>query len=101
MHATWRRLRASGKVQVDDLHFDDDDRGKLVRGPSLRLTRDELAKLKARAAEQGVPQNAVARAAVQVALASEPSESAKTCAGDVTSRRKVGAKKTNVTKCRK
>ena len=80
---------------MDDLHFNNDDRGKLVRGPSLRLTRDELAALKARAEEQGVPQNAVARAAVQAALASEPNDAAVACAGDVTSRRKVGAKKTN------
>ncbi len=80
---------------MTDLNFDDEDRGQLVRGPSLRLTRAELAALKARAAEQGVPQNAVARAAVQVALASEPDEGAKACAGDVTARRKVGADKTN------
>ena len=80
---------------MDDLHFDDDNRGQLVRGPSLRLTRDELAKLKARAAEQGVPQNAVARAAVQAALAGEPNEGAVVCAEDVTSRRKAGANKTN------
>ena len=80
---------------MTDLHFDDDDRGKFVRGPSLRLTRGELAKLKARAEEQGVPQNAVARAAIQRDLASEPNEGAKACAGDVTSRRKVGANKTN------
>ena len=80
---------------MDDLHFDDDDRGKLVRGPSLRLTRGELKALKARAEEQGVPQNAVARAAVQAALAGEPNNAAVACAGDVTSRRKVGANRTN------
>lgn len=80
---------------MTDLDFDSIDKGCLVRGPEVRLTRAELDALRARALKQGVSQTSVVRAAVRSALDDEPDVRALECEAELTSRRKAGAAQTN------
>jgi hypothetical protein len=80
---------------MTDLDFDADSKGRLVRGSKLVLTAAEHDAVAARATTQGVTQAAVVRAAVRRALATGPDPLALEAEQEVTTRRKVGAHKTN------